>query len=145
MIVNKTLIIQYAVSIVNFEDVDTPTVYWGSLGLNLRILDLHCLYVSDIGSRIFLSDNVFVKVTDVQFTGKCSGEANKLLLNFTLLSHIDITKPKGKSGAAYVINIHLLFMAGLSSCFFFGNQAFHFTKNWSPSKLSGHLGQPDDC
>ena len=45
--------------------------------------------------------------------GKMLRCSELIIVNFTLLSDIDITKPKSKSGAAYVIFI-LNFSSGLS-------------------------------
>ena len=65
-----------------------------------------------------------------------------IIVNFTLLSDIDNRKPLSESLAAYVI--HFFFLAGVSVLFSSGNQPLHFTKNYSPSKLSGRLGRRDD-
>ena len=92
IIVNKTLIIRYAVSSVNFEVIDTPTVHWGSLGSYFSIFDLHRLHVCDIVSCIFLS-----KATHIQNRGKMLRCGKLIIVNFTLLSDIDIRKPKSIS------------------------------------------------
>ena len=47
-----------------------------------------------------------------------------IIVNFTLLSDIDIGKPKSQSGASYLI--HFLFLAGLSVVFSSDNQAISF-------------------
>lgn len=65
-------------------------------------------------------------------------KAITVIVYFKLLLDIGNGKPASDLGAACVI--HFLFLAGLSTVFSSGNQAFHFTKNWLPSKLPGCLG-----
>ena len=65
-------------------------------------------------------------------------KAITVIVYFKLLLDIGNGKPASDLGAACVI--HFLFLARLSTVFSSGNQAFHFTKNWLPSKLPGCLG-----
>ena len=65
-----------------------------------------------------------------------------MIVNVKLLSDIDNRKPTIESNAAYVNRF--LFLVKLSVVFSLGNQAFHFSKSWSPGELLGCLGRPND-